>query len=408
MTRSSYQATSHGEERSTGQRVVGVVVHGGPPGPAGAGDGDDLAGVQVDAAQQVVDGVGDHHVVAGDLAPSAPAAGTGPAARRTRASLGPAVGAAALAGADPPDDRLAVRRRARRRCGGPSRTTSRVPSGSDDRLAGEAQRRSRARRGGTYGPSPRCRVPFASWVAISSSSSRASPSAWPSPAIDATTYPSGSTTVSVGQALAAYWSHVMQLGVVEHRVGDAVPLDRGRQRVRVALVLELRRVHADDDEHVAVLLLQRPQLVEHVQAVDAAEGPEVEQDDLAAEVAERQLACRRCSASPARAAPAPARAQSWPQSCPTRGAVRPRRPGASDSSMRPARLDPGSAEGGAILAALRPGRKSRMSLRARGGWRGRAAVVCLSGRRVARPPRRCRPSAGRPRARCRRAPRPGR
>ena len=56
----------------------------------------------------------------------------------------------------------------------------------------------------------------------------------------------------------------------------AVPLDGGGQRLRVRLVLELRRVHADDDEHVGVLLLQRPQLVEHVQAVDAAERPEVE------------------------------------------------------------------------------------------------------------------------------------
>jgi hypothetical protein len=34
-------------------------------------------------------------------------------------------------------------------------------------------------------------------------------------------------------------------------------------------------VHTDDDEHVAVLLLELAQLVEDVQAVDAAEGPEI-------------------------------------------------------------------------------------------------------------------------------------
>jgi hypothetical protein len=41
-------------------------------------------------------------------------------------------------------------------------------------------------------------------------------------------------------------------------------------------VLELRRVHADDHEHVAVLLFEGAQLVEHVEAVDAAERPKVE------------------------------------------------------------------------------------------------------------------------------------
>jgi hypothetical protein len=60
-------------------------------------------------------------------------------------------------------------------------------------------------------------------------------------------------------------------------------------------------VHADDDEHVGVPLLDRAQLVDDVQAVDAAEGPEVEQDDPAAQVGEGQ-------APPARVEP-PAPAQ---------------------------------------------------------------------------------------------------
>ena len=61
-------------------------------------------------------------------------------------------------------------------------------------------------------------------------------------------------------------------------------LNTGGERDRVGLVLELRGVHADGDQDVGVLVLQGAQLVEHVQAVDAAEGPEVEDHDLAAQV----------------------------------------------------------------------------------------------------------------------------
>ena len=75
-----------------------------------------------------------------------------------------------------------------------------------------------------------------------------------------------------------------EVRVVEHRVPDAVPLDRRAHRSRVGLVLELRRVHPDHDELTVVPLLQRPQLVEDVQAVHAAEGPEVQQQEASAEV----------------------------------------------------------------------------------------------------------------------------
>ena len=97
-----------------------------------------------------------------------------------------------------------------------------------------------------------------------------------------------------------------QLGVVEDGVVHGVALDRLRQRHRVGLVHELRRVHADHDQLVGEPLLQRPQLVDDVQAVDAAEGPEVEQHEAAAQVAQRDVA-RRCSARPGRAARGPGR-----------------------------------------------------------------------------------------------------
>ena len=67
----------------------------------------------------------------------------------------------------------------------------------------------------------------------------------------------------------------------------AVALHRRDQRVRVGLVHELRRVHADDDQLLGVLLLERPQLLQDVQAVDAAEGPEVEKHEAAAQLGDR-------------------------------------------------------------------------------------------------------------------------
>lgn len=81
-----------------------------------------------------------------------------------------------------------------------------------------------------------------------------------------------------------------QLRVVEHRVRDVVALDRGFECFRVTLVLELRGMDADHDQFVAELLLQRAELVDHVQAVDAAERPEVEQDDAAAQIGQGQVA----------------------------------------------------------------------------------------------------------------------
>ncbi|MNI54223.1 hypothetical protein D3C73_1091100 [compost metagenome] len=57
---------------------------------------------------------------------------------------------------------------------------------------------------------------------------------------------------------------------------------------RIRFVFELGRMHADRHQHVRVLFLKGAQLVQHVQAVDAAEGPEVEQHDLAAQGLEVQ------------------------------------------------------------------------------------------------------------------------
>ena len=61
----------------------------------------------------------------------------------------------------------------------------------------------------------------------------------------------------------------------------------------VLLGVELGGVDADDDQLVLVLLLELGEVGQDVVAVDAAERPEVEQDDLALELVQAGSA-RRC------------------------------------------------------------------------------------------------------------------
>jgi len=69
-----------------------------------------------------------------------------------------------------------------------------------------------------------------------------------------------------------------------------VLFDRSPDRLAVLLVGELRRVDTDHHQFLFVFLLEELQVGQHVHAVDAAVGPEVEYDDLAAEVLEVDLA----------------------------------------------------------------------------------------------------------------------
>ncbi len=80
-----------------------------------------------------------------------------------------------------------------------------------------------------------------------------------------------------------------QVGVVEHRVVDAVPFHGIGERLRLGLERELRRVDADHDEDVGELGLEVAQLLDHVEAVDATAGPEIEQHELAAQPCQGQL-----------------------------------------------------------------------------------------------------------------------
>ena len=74
------------------------------------------------------------------------------------------------------------------------------------------------------------------------------------------------------------------VGVVDHRVLDPVLADLAADVLGVALGEELGGVDADHDQLVLVFLLELGEVGQDVVAVDAAVGPEVEQDDLAAEL----------------------------------------------------------------------------------------------------------------------------
>ena len=101
--------------------------------------------------------------------------------------------------------------------------------------------------------------------------------------VDQTQRRPGTRTVGFPDAL---------VGVVDDRMADFVAQDGLADAFGVLLVFELGRVDADDDQFVGILLLQLGQVGQNVHAVDAAQRPEIEQDDLAAEVLQTERAGR--------------------------------------------------------------------------------------------------------------------
>lgn len=89
--------------------------------------------------------------------------------------------------------------------------TRNVPDGSRSTLPGKRSAVGSGS-GGAYGRPPRRSVPFAACSASSSVTSRSISGTCPSPEYVATTYPSGSTTTSVGHAFTAYCVHVVSSG----------------------------------------------------------------------------------------------------------------------------------------------------------------------------------------------------
>ena len=123
-------------------------------------------------------------------------------------------------------------------------------------------------------------------LAMSFSIALSRTSKFPSPLALPTMFPSGSMRQRVGQELDAVALPDFHLGVVDDRVRDLVAEDRLADAFAIFFVFELGGVDADDHQLVFVLLFQLGQVGKGVDAVDAAEGPEVEEDDLALEVLE--------------------------------------------------------------------------------------------------------------------------
>ena len=270
-----------------GERVVRVTVHSGPPRSAGAGHRGHRPVGEAYPAQQVVDRVGDHQVVPGHLGhvrrQQAQALRLGELGRVRRP-----VGPAAPPRAEPPQDRRAVRRQlhdlVRRR-----RRHQKTPARRGDRLAREVQRPVKNRRGYVRSLPPPQR-PLGLVYRDQLVDQRGEPGS-----VSLAGHRRDDVPLRVDHAQGrpgpgGVLAPRHHLRIVQHRMRHAVPLDGRRERVGILLVLELRRVHPDRHQYVAVPLLQRPQLVQHVQAVDAAERPEVQQHDLAAQLGQAQPA----------------------------------------------------------------------------------------------------------------------
>ena len=76
--------------------------------------------------------------------------------------------------------------------------------------------------------------------------------------------------------------------VVDDGVGQAVTRRDHADVLCIAFVVELGRMHADHDQRIAKLGFEALQVRDDVDAVDAAVGPEVEQDDAPAQIGNRQ------------------------------------------------------------------------------------------------------------------------
>src|SRR5262249_52645573 len=74
-------------------------------------------------------------------------------------------------------------------------------------------------------------------------------------------------------------------GVVDHRMLDLITKDGLANGFSVFLIVELGGMHADHHDFFFVFLLQPGQIGQCMNAVDAAESPEIEDDDFSLEVA---------------------------------------------------------------------------------------------------------------------------
>ena len=81
--------------------------------------------------------------------------------------------------------------------------------------------------------------------------------------------------------------------IVRDRMADMAAIDRLEHRRGLALVVVFRRVHADHAQAVVVLGFEITQVGQRIGAVDAVEGPEIQQHDAAAQAPPAKAADRR-------------------------------------------------------------------------------------------------------------------
>ncbi|OPY90386.1 MAG: hypothetical protein A4E73_02523 [Syntrophaceae bacterium PtaU1.Bin231] len=79
-----------------------------------------------------------------------------------------------------------------------------------------------------------------------------------------------------------------KIPVVDHGVPDTAPHERPADGRGFPLGSVLGRVYGDDGEFRGVLVFQPPQVSQDVHAVDAAGGPEIQDNDLAPQIRERK------------------------------------------------------------------------------------------------------------------------
>ena len=78
--------------------------------------------------------------------------------------------------------------------------------------------------------------------------------------------------------------------IVDHRMLDPVFGDLAADVLGIALGVELAGMDTDDHELILIFFFELGQVRQDVMAIDAAKRPEIEQDDLAAQLGERDRA----------------------------------------------------------------------------------------------------------------------
>ena len=105
-----------------------------------------------------------------------------------------------------------------------------------------------------------------------------SPDTWP------TTLPFGLMSTRVGQLCAVYARQILEVSIIDYGMGYPISENGLPDVAGIFLVGELGRMDADHNQLICVFRFEALELRNNVHAVDTAIGPEVEQNNLSAQV----------------------------------------------------------------------------------------------------------------------------